>query len=37
MEKPTGINARPRRLVHSAEEAGQWQRQRDENEARIRR
>ena len=36
MEKPTGINARPERLVHSAEEAGEWQTQQDENEARIR-
>jgi hypothetical protein len=37
MEKPTNIKARPRRLVHSAEEAGEWQTQQDENEARIRR
>jgi hypothetical protein len=37
MEKPTDINARPRRLVPSAEEAGEWQTQQDENEARIRR
>jgi hypothetical protein len=37
MEKPPGINVRPGRLVHSAKEAGAWQTQQDENEARIRR
>jgi len=33
MEKPTGNNARPGRLVHSAAEAREWQRQQDENES----
>ena len=37
VEKPTDNNARPGRLVHGAEEAGEWQTQQDENEARIRR
>jgi len=37
MEKPTGNNARPGRLVHSAEKAGEWQTQQGENEAGLRR